>query len=248
MLRKNLNKLTSAGRERNKQADHDYDNFLERPLDQIITDDKEILGDHARGIFRDTARKKADTLVKKIGHAEDVKDIVSVRERYLDVRANFTSIRIDKLKARIENSPDNLITKHLNGWRREKLYDLETKNRKRTLAKKAIEKERQEKPEALQKKIDELVKKKVDAMHRKAQREILSNNGIKKHNIVKRAEFLAKLTPEDKKRIVREAIRQARKKNVELGRLGINYSVDDISNENKVDIRKVTDDYGRIIE
>lgn len=248
MLRRNLNKLTTAGRDRNEQADHDYDNLPERPLNELITDDKEILGSYSRGLFRDRARKKADTLVGKIDDAEYVKDTATTREKYLGARSNFTKIRIDKLSARIENSPDNIITRRLNGWRREKLYDLEAKNKKRAKSASGLEKKRQEKPQELQKKIDELVKKKIDAMLKKAQRVEQRKSGIKRYDVVKRAEFLAKLTPEDKKRIVREAILQARKKSVELGRLDSGYSVDDVADEDNVDIRKVTDDYGRIIE
>jgi len=247
MLRRNFNRLTTTGRERNEEADLDYENTLIRPIDQLITDDKEILGDHARGLFRDVARKKADTLVEKVDLAEAVKDTITMREKYLEVRSDFTKVRIDKLNTRIENSPDNFLTQRLNGWRREKLHDLEAKNKKRAKSASGAEKKRQEKPEELRKKIDGLVKKKVDAMHKRAQRIELRRNGIGKYNVVKRAEFLAKLTPDDKKRIVREAIRQAHKNSVELGRLDRGYSVDDVADENNVDIRKVTDDYGRII-
>lgn len=248
MLRRNFNKITPSGRDRNEQAALDYEALPVRPIDELITDDKEILGSHARGLFRDRARKQADTLVEKIDRAEDAKDTVTKREKYLEARSNFTKVRIDKLTARIENSPDNILTRPLNGWRREKLHDLQLKNKKRAKSAGKAEKKRQEKPEALQRKIDELVKKKIDALHKKAQRIELSRNGIKRYNVVKRTEFLAKLSPEDKKRIKREAIRQVRKKNIELGRLGREYSVDDVTDENNVDIRKVTDDYGRIIE
>jgi hypothetical protein len=248
MIQRNLNKLTTTGKERNHQADLDYGSTLERPVEELITDDKEILGDHARGLFRDQARKKADNLVDKIARAEGAKDTVTRREKYLEARSNFTQTRIDKLEARIENSSDNMFTKRLNGWRREKLRDLKAKNKKRTASITSIEKKRQGRPEELQRNIDKLVKNKIDAMHKKAQDVELRRNGIKKHNILKRHEFLAKLTPDDKKRIVREAIRQVRKKNVELGRLERGYSVDDVADENTVDIRKVTDDYGRIIE
>lgn len=248
MLKRNLNKFTSTGRERNQQADADYDTMPMRSIDELLTDDKEVLGDHARGLFRDTARKKADKLIAGAQQAETVVNIKTTREKYLEARSNFTQVRIDKLKARIDNSPDNIFTRPLNNWRREKLHDLRAKNKKRSGALAEAQNKRLEKPEALRKEVDELVKKKVDAMYRKAQRIELHNRGIKRHNFVRRQEFLATLSPSDKKRIVGEAIRQARKKNIEHGRLSSGYEVDDVANENDVDIRKVTNSYGRVVE
>ncbi|HEY0965064.1 MAG TPA: hypothetical protein VGE13_01135, partial [Candidatus Saccharimonadales bacterium] len=67
-----LTKITDrmqARDDRKQEAQEDYDNALDRPLDQLITDDKEILGDHASSLFRDRARRKADNLVEKISQA-----------------------------------------------------------------------------------------------------------------------------------------------------------------------------------
>lgn len=248
MLKRNLNKFTTSGRERNQQADADYNTMPVRSVDELITDDKEMLGDHARGLFRDTARKKADKLTAKAQQAETVVGVKTTREKYLEARSNFTQVRIDKLKTRIDNSPDNIFTRPLNNWRREKLHDLQAKNKKRSGALAKAEDKRLKKPETLRKEVDELVKKKVDAMYRKAQRIELRSRGIKRHNVLRRQEFLATLSPSDKKRIVGEAIRQARKKNIELGRLNSGYAVDDVASESDVDIRKVTNDYGRVVE
>ncbi|HEY0964875.1 MAG TPA: hypothetical protein VGE13_00145, partial [Candidatus Saccharimonadales bacterium] len=165
-----------------------------------------------------------------------------------EAKKNYTQTKIDKLQARIDNTPDNIFTRRLNGWRREKLRDMKAINEKRGGTVDKIEKKRQEKPEKLRKEIDALVKKKIDAMYKKAQRVELRNNGIGKRNILKRHEFLAKLTPEDKKRIVAQAILQVRKKNIKLGRLSSEYLPDNAANEESADIRKVTDDYGRIVE
>lgn len=259
MIRRNLNKLTSEGRQRNQEADVDYENAPDsQPLETLLTDDREILGTHARqGMFRDTARKKADKLVEKIDHAEEVQDVVTIREKYFEARRNFTQTRINKLTDKsIDSIDDNFFTQRLKAWRREKLKDLKAVNEKRTKFMGKIEKTRLEKPERLRQKIDLMVKKKVDAMYRKAQRVELRRKGIGWRDQVKRAEFLAKLTPQDKKRIVGEAIAQARKKSIELGRLDRDYSIDTIDvdddgndlNYDDIDIRKVTDDYGRIVK
>lgn len=232
--------------DRKRQAREDYNDVLDRPIDQLLTDDREILGSHTRGLFRDRARRKADGLVEKISQAEGVKDSVTMREKYLDARKNFTQVRINKLEGRIAKSSNNLLTKHLNAWRREKLHDLNAKNKKRADTISHTEKKRQEKPEEIRKKVDETVKKKVDAMYKKAQRVALRERGIRKHNTLRRHEFLANLTPEYKTRIVREAIRQVRKKNIERGTLGAGYQIDDILDEESV--RKVTSDYGRIVK
>ena len=254
-LRQTFNNHRTERHQRKQDALVDYAHNPDtiHPLDKIRTDDKEILGEHARsGLFRDQARKKADKLVNKIGTAEGEKDTVTEREKYLEARRNFTQVRINKLKGRIDKSSDNFFNRRLNGWRREKLRDLEAKNKKRGKAINSVEKKRQEKPEVLRKKIDEIVKKKVDAMYAKAQRIELRRNGIRKHNVVKRAEFLSKLTPQDKKRIVSEAIRQTRKSNIEKGRLDSSYSiygnVKKAKAKNKLKSREVTEDYGRIIK
>ena len=79
-------------------------------------------------------------------------------------------------------------------------------------------------------------------MYRKAQRAEMRKQGIGKHNFVKRAEFLAKITPEERKKITREAILLARRSNIQHGRLDADYKVDET-----LDTRKV-DTYERTVE
>lgn len=221
--------------DRKQEAQEDYERGqAERSVDQLIGDDKEILGQHADKLFRDRSRRAVDKIVGKVESAEESKDVVTRREKYLEMRSNITQVRINKLKARIENSPDNFFTRRLNGWRREKLYDLEQKNNKRARSTGDIMKKRQEKPEKLRKEIDDMVKKKIDAMYNKAQRNVMkTEHGIGRRHFIKRAEFIAKLTPEKKKQIMKEATLLVRKKNIERGRLDL---VPDTDNADSMDI------------
>jgi hypothetical protein len=133
--------------------------------------------------------------------------------------------------------------KYVNNGRRYKLNEL--KHSKQVLSRNSstLETKRRAKPEELRKKIDEHVKKKVDAMYKKAQRQAQRAEGIKAHNFVKKTEFIAKLAPDEKKKIVREAMLLVRKKNIEKGRIDSSLGVD-----TGLSTRKVTNEYGRTIE
>lgn len=109
-----------------------------------------------------------------------------------------------------------------------------------------LETKRKNKPEELKKKIDGYIRNKVDAMYRKELRK--RKNAVSKINHFKRTEFVANMTEDQKNDIMREAIYRVRKNNIEAGRLKDDYSIDDVQDENNVDIRKVTEHYGRIIE
>ncbi len=248
MLRRNLNKLTLGGRERNRQADHDYANSLERPLKSLITDDKEILGEskELHHFLRDRYRRKTDKVMKKFEAATDRADKLGNRERWKTYRDHRTDIKIARLESRMKSTPDSFLGKQIKRQQRQKLSNLRYKKKVISHDLKGLERKRLQKPEELQKKIDGYVKKKVDAMYKKT----LRKESWKKHgfNHVKRTEFVASLKPKDKRRIVREAILLVRKKNIEAGRLSMNYSVDNVANEDNVAIREVEENYGRIVE
>lgn len=233
MIRKNFNKLTVAGHNRNLSATIDYVHQPERDIDNLRTDATEILGEKP-GLLMGRYRRKTNDILEKIDKAEDKKDVPGTREKYLAYRSNRTQVKIDRTKEKISSSSDSFLSRQINRQRRQKVEALTTKGKILSRAGNKLEAARTGKPERLQKKIDEYVKKKVDAMYRKARRQEMQKHDIGKVNFVKRAEFLAKLTPEKKKEIVREAILLARKKNIESGRLDATYGVDDTLSTRKV--------------
>lgn len=233
-----------------------------RPLDALITDDREILGDKKDSLFRDRYRHIADVIDTRIEKAEErvIKPDDTVderqqkkyrREKYLEYRNNRADAKIARLQEKIDNSPKSTLSKYINHQRKQTINIL---NRNKSVfdhQQIKLEQKRQNKPEQLKKKIDQLVNRKIEAMYRRElrKRRLLDQDakGIGKYDIVKRAahkaEFIAKMKSDEKKRIVREAILLVRKQNIEKGRLEPDYGVDDT-----LDSRKVTEHYGRTIE
>lgn len=239
-------KITTHRQERHQRKQDalvDYaHNHDQRPIDDLKTDDKEVLGEYSGNYFRDRYRRKTDGVIEKIANAEDKLDTTTVREKFMDYRTNRAKIKIDRINKKIDNSSNSFLSRQINRQRRQTINNLSTKNKIRARSMGKIETKRKEKPEQLQKKIDKYVREKVDAMYRKSLRNRMKHEGIKRYNVNKRAEFIAKLEPETRKQIVRQAIIHVRKQNIERGRLDTDYKVD-----GTLDTRKV-DDYERTIE
>lgn len=236
--------------ERHREADDDYDymsNNADRllPLDNIVTHDREILGDKASPLLVASYRNRANSLVDRIEKAEGRVDEKGMRERYLNHRKNRVDIKIERINKKMLDSPNSFLSRQINRQRRQKLKALRYGQKIRTKFIHQHEQERKTKPEELRKKIDQLVDKKIRSQQRKAQRRILEReHGIGRFNHVKRTEFLAKMTPEDKKRIVREAILLVRRDNFRKGKIDVDIPLD----LNLNNVRKVTDEYGRSVE
>jgi len=242
-LKQSINTYRQERHQRKQDALIDYaHNPSPRPLDDLKTDDKEILGEHSDAFFRDRYRRKTDSIVEKIGKAEDKKDIPTVRENFMSYRNNRAQVKIDRINAKIDSSSNSFLSRQINRQRRQTVNVLATKNKIRSHTIGKIEAKRKARPEELQKKIDNYVKEKVDAMYRKALRREMRRHDVGRLNPMKRAEFLAKVTPELRKQLTRQAILNVRKNNIKKGRLGMDYRVD-----NTLDTRKVGD-YGRTIE
>jgi len=230
--------------DRKQEAEDDYSDAPERPLDQLITDDKEILGEKS-SLLRGKYRDKADSIVKKIENAEENRDVAGTREKYLKYRNNRTDIKIARLQEKLASSSGSFIAKHIDRQRRLTLENLQYRRKRRTGRIGGLETARKNKLEELRRDIDKLVNAKIDAMHRKAQRKVLKDeHGIDRHNFVKRAEFLAKMSKEDKRKITREAILMVRKKNIEKGVLDATYEVNDAA----VSRRNIRGIYERTVE
>lgn len=239
---------TEARAERREFADADYEYMSNNadtllPLDDIVTHDREILGDKASPLLVASYRNRADRLVRRVEKAEGSKDELGMRERYLNYRKDRVDIKIERINKKMLNSPDSFLSRQINRQRRQKLKALRYGQKIRTKLIDNQEQKRKTKPEELRKKIDQLVDKKIRSQQRKAQRHILEReHGIGRLNHVKRSEFLAKMTPEDKKKIVREAILLVRRDNIRKGKL----AADAFIAFN--DERKVTDEYRRGVE
>ncbi len=230
--------------DRKQEAEDDYSDAPERPLDQLITDDKEILGERPSPL-RVSYRDRADSIVKKIEKAEENRGVAGTREKYLKYRNNSTDIKIARLQAKLANSSGSFIAKQIDRQRQLTLENLQYRKKRRTGQINILEQKRQDKPEELRKEIDKLVNAKIDAMHRKAQRKVLKDeHGIDRYNFVKRAEFLAKISKEDKQKITREAILMVRRKNIEKGMLDATYVVNDAA----VNKRNIGGSYERTVE
>lgn len=242
MLREKITAHIEARQLRHQEAQDDYDMAVRSP-DELVTDDKEILGTKAGSFLRNRYRYQADLLTEEIETAEANKDVPGIREKYIKYRDNRATIQSARIQRKIDNSSNSFFSAQINRQRRFKLKQLQYSKKVYADRAGALESKRINKPEKLQKKVDELIRNKVDAMYRKAQREEMRARGIGRHNIMKKAEFVAKMTPELKKKIATEAVLLIRKRNIEKGHLDSSHTVDTSLTE-----RKVTNEYGRTIE
>ncbi|MDQ5932617.1 MAG: hypothetical protein QG649_702 [Patescibacteria group bacterium] len=229
--------------QRAEEAQLDYETAPDRPLDDLKTDASEILGEKT-GFLRGSYRSVADNLEARASIAETKVDIQSTREKFLEYRSNAAQNKMNRINERIANSSDGFLAKQINRQRRQSVDKLSYKKgiRDQHIAK--LAERRQKKPEELRKQIDKLVDQKIKAVERKAQRVVMRREkGIKPHQVAKKAEFLAKLTPEQKAKIVRESILQVRKQNIKKGALDVSYQIDDT-----LETRQIGDHYGRTTE
>ncbi len=228
---------------RKEEAKTDYEwQRRNRDLDDLRTDVVETLGEEP-GLFRKRYKWKAERIEKKITKAEGRVNEPGLRERILKYRENRTDVKIARLKGKLKNSSGSWLAKHIDRQRRQKLDNLKYNKRRFAGGLSEHKKKRRGRPEELRKEIDKLIKKKVDAQYRKAQRKILKErHDIGILNPVKRADFLAKMTDRDKKEIIREAILLVRKKNIKKGLLDAYYDVDE-----SLATRKIGEEYERTI-
>lgn len=194
-----------------------------RPVDQLRTDVTEMLGERT-GVLEGHYRRKADSIHEKVQKAEHNKDHKGMRESYLRYRNDRATIKIQRIQEKTSGKPGGLLDRQ----RHVSVKNLEYKQKIRNNQINALETKRQNKPEQLQKKIDQLIQKKLKAVMRKAERNVLrEQHGVRKHDFAKRAEVLARLTPQQKRQIVREAILLVRRENIARGKLDDDYEVDD---------------------
>lgn len=243
MKEKILNTFRSEeSQQRREAAQDDYDNAPERDLDDLRTDDREILGE-VSGFIRGRARKKTDKIMERLGSAEASVDTPGLHEQVTKFRDDRTKAKIDRIQAKIDSSPNSFLARQINHQRRISIQNLQQKRKVFGNHMAKHETKRRTKPEEMQKKIDSLVQKKIDAKWRKAQRKHLrEEENIGRLNRMRRAEFLANMSPEDRRKITLEAIKLVRKQNIEKGRLDPTHSVDDDAETRGIN------EYGRTVE
>ena len=221
--------------QRTEDAEADYESASERPLDDLKTDVTEILGEKTDGLFRNSARGAADKLESRAEHADTKADVMTRREKYLEYRENATANKIRRIEDKMADSSNGFFANQINRQRRHKVKSLKFKSKVMSSQRAGIERSRKTKPEELRKKIDKLVNDRIKAAERKAQRVYMrQEKGINRMHLAKKAEFLAKITPEQKAKIVREAILQVRKENIKGGLIDSSYTVDDTLSGRKI--------------
>jgi flagellar biosynthesis GTPase FlhF len=239
MMREKINNFRAEKQARKLDAHFDYEKShidieVSRPINTLRTDATEILGS-SRGLLRGHYARATENINKKISKAERNVNEKSVREKYLQLRDEQTMAKIDRVQAKIDNSRDTFISRQVNNQRRQKVAALSRKRKILAYQSGNIERKRVNKPEELQKKIDAYMRKRIDAIYKKALRHEMSQQGYSRYDIIKRTEFVSRLTREERKEIAREAILLVRKNNIEAGTLSADYVVDDTLPTRKID-------------
>lgn len=223
----------------------------ERDLDNLITDDQEILG-HSGGLSKDMREGTKDAMNAADGRLTALRQTnpaSKLRDAYLAYRRDRIAGKVDRLERLISENPTSRSSK-----RRQKELEMFRKRHKwregqiEKRGKKAVNRGEKfthritKRNEKFQEQVDKYITDKVEAMRRKEQRKLMKREGVSKLNPAERARFLANLPPETKKRLTREAILAVREKNIKQGKLDWLYGVDETK-----DVRKVGS-YGRTVE
>lgn len=228
---------TPVQQARAHEAQQDYAAEKQKPreLDTLRTSATEILGAHSN-LLHGRYRKAAEKLERQLPHAEAAKGRKSLPEDLLQYRNDRAKLKMDRIQDKINRSGDGFWARQVNRQRHQTVKKLAYGRKMREATAKKLEENRLSKPEEIRKKIDELVSKRVEAMRRKAERNVLREQyGVTKRNHIKRANILANMTPTQKKEIIREAILLVRKRNIQLGLLEPDYKVDETANTRMIE-------------
>jgi hypothetical protein len=207
----------------------------ERPLDKLITDDKEILGQsrYLRREMSQTTRNTMNAVDKDLLQLRELNPLTTTRDSYLAYRRNRIAAKIERLERKAAASPDTLLGRHRKRTtemfkKRQAWREGQIKNRSRNKVTRSekLTKRVEKRDEKFQAQVDMYVNKKIEAMRRKEIRNRLKEEKIGRFDVSERNRFLAKLPAETKKRITREAILAVRESNIKKGKLqpGYNYS------------------------
>lgn len=207
----------------------------ERDLDQLITDDQEILGQsiHLGREMSHGTKSVMNAMDRQLASLRQKNPGSKLRDAYLSYRRDRIALKIDRLERLVTTNPESRLNK-----RRKKELDMFKKRLKwregqiENRFKKATSRTEKAatrltgRDEKLQQQIDKYVASKVEAMRRKEERKLLKREGVSKLNPAERARFIANLSAETKKRLTREAILAVREENIRKGKLDWLYEVD----------------------
>lgn len=251
LARKVMGVISAEQEQRGLNATIDRMTAPERNLDNLITDDQEILGQSGslRRELRDGTKGAMNTVDKHLARLRNTNPLSKTRDAYLAYRRDRIAGKVDRLERLVAENPTSRL-----GKRRQKELEMFRKRHKwregqiEKRGKKAINRGEKvtnritKRNEKFQEQVDKYIADKVEAMRRKEQRKLMKREGISRLNPAERARFIANLPAETKKRLTREAILAVREKNIKQGKLDWLYDVDETK-----DVRKVGS-YGRTVE
>lgn len=207
-----------------------------RPAESMVVDDKEILGNSE---FVNLQVQEAQHDITNYRAATEFRDsLATPRNNYVDWRRKRIQQKVERLERKVNASPDTRWNRH-----RQKTLDMfknRVKWREGQLAKRSEAKSKRGEALAaridkrdikLQKEIDNIVNKKIEAQRRKVERaNYKADRGHRFSHFVihpfERTKYLDSLTPEQKQEITKQAILNVREKNIKKGQLDVSHSVD----------------------
>ena len=229
--------------ERAVEAARDRENAPERPLDELVVDDQEILGQsvHLRSSVYEGAKNTVNSLDKQFTRVRNENPAAKARDTYLSYRKDRIGLKIERLEHQITKDPTSrqgkrrqkeleMFKKRLE-WREGQSNKRENKYTTRTekYTKRSTNREKEQKEQ-----VDKYIAKKIEAMRRKEARKLLKSEGIGRLSVIERNKYLATMPTEAKKRLLREAILSVREANIRKGKLDHEYQVDESKPKRKI--------------
>lgn len=219
----------------------------ERDLDDLITDDQEILG-HSGTLgkdMREGTRDVMNTVDKMYVSARNLNPASKLRDSYLTFRRDRLTRKVEELEQKVSTGPDTFLNRRqkarlemLKNRREWKNRLLEKRDKKYTARAEKLGVRAGKRSEKFQQQVDKYIAGKIEAMRRKEQRKLLKEHGFGRTSRalspVERARFLANLPPDTKKRLTREAILAVREQNIKKGKLDWLYEVDETKDTREV--------------
>lgn len=222
-------RVLAARRDRSEQD-------ILRPAESMIVDDKEILG---KSEFVNLQVQQAQHDIINYKATTELRDsLVTPRKNYVDWRRKRIQIKVDRLQRKVDASPDTRWNRHRKKtldmfknrveWRKGQLNKYaESKTKRAEVLSGRIDKRNVQ----LQKEIDHVINKKIEAQRRKVERTMYKND--KGHTFssfvihpIERTNYMNSLTAAQRQEITKQAILNIREKNIKKGRLDVSHAVD----------------------
>jgi flagellar biosynthesis/type III secretory pathway chaperone len=130
---KKFEQTIEARNERLTAATIDRENAPERPLNKLIVDDQEILGQsrHLRRSITEGASNTIDLLDKKITKIRNLNPAAKARDTYLSYREDRITLKIERLRQ--QNTKDPISRQGKRRQRKLEMYEKKTWLEKRSI-------------------------------------------------------------------------------------------------------------------